>query len=80
MNKVLFEDKYYTEIRFKQIALICNCSYACLIDSLFSYLVAEVIFGDVAYTVNEGVGVVTVKVVRRGYLNNIVSVGKTNIN
>ncbi|XP_072051649.1 uncharacterized protein [Amphiura filiformis] len=35
---------------------------------------AEVAFGDVAYTVNEGVGVVTVKVVRRGYLNNIVSV------
>ncbi|XP_072051646.1 uncharacterized protein [Amphiura filiformis] len=34
----------------------------------------EVIFGDVTYTVNEGVGVVTVKVVRRGYLNNIVSV------
>ncbi|XP_072051597.1 uncharacterized protein [Amphiura filiformis] len=38
--------------------------------------VAEVIFGDVTYTVNEGVGVVTVKVVRRGYLNNIVSVGQ----
>ncbi|XP_072023298.1 uncharacterized protein [Amphiura filiformis] len=34
----------------------------------------EISFGDVSYTVNETVGVVTVKVVRRGYLNNINSV------
>ncbi|XP_072023585.1 uncharacterized protein [Amphiura filiformis] len=39
----------------------------------------EVAFGDATYTVNEGVGVVTVKVVRRGYLNNINSVDVVSI-
>ncbi|XP_072028280.1 extracellular matrix organizing protein FRAS1-like [Amphiura filiformis] len=34
----------------------------------------EIAFGDSTYTVNEGVGVVTVKVVRRGNLNTISSV------
>ena len=41
------------------------------------WIIGEVYFGDPSYSVVEGVGVVTVQVVRRGNLGNIVSVGKT---
>ena len=49
------------------------CSYFCHIHDRIP---GEVAFGDASYTVLEGTEAVNIKVVRRGYLGNIVSVGK----
>ena len=49
-------------------------SFVCF---LISQYIGEVSFGDTSYTVNEGEGTVYIKVKRRGYLSNIVSVGKS---